>query len=134
MFYGTYQHSLDEKGRVVLPAKYRRSLEEGCVLTKGKDGCIDLFPAERWAEEVREILGGDRSSPESRQRRRAVFREAQDVTPDRQGRVPISPELREYADLGGDVVLVGIGDIVEIWNAARWVEVANRADASYVGE
>ena len=96
---GTYSHALDEKGRVVLPAKFRRDLEEGAVLTKGEDGCLELFPNETWAEEVKEILKDDRRKIEVRRRRRLRFGEAHPITPDKQGRIAIPQELRDFAGM-----------------------------------
>ena len=123
MLLGTYSHALDEKGRVVLPAKFRRDLEEGAVLTKGEDGCLELFPNETWGEEVKEILSDDRRKIEVRRRRRLRFGEAHPITPDKQGRIAIPQELRDFAGMAAEaeVTLVGVVDRVEIWEPATWV-------------
>jgi MraZ protein len=129
---GTYSHALDEKGRVVLPAKFRRDLEEGSVLTKGEDGCLELFPNETWAEEVKGILDEDRRRIEVRRRRRLRFGEAHPITPDKQGRIAIPQELRDFAGLAGEVTLVGVVDRVEIWEPAAWLTEAARAEQDTV--
>ena len=132
MLLGTYSHALDEKGRVVLPAKFRRDLEEGSVLTKGEDGCLELFPNETWGQEVKGILEDDRRRIEVRRRRRLRFGEAHPITPDKQGRIAIPQELRDFAGMAAVVTLVGVGDRVEIWKPEAWTrEEASTREAAH---
>jgi MraZ protein len=122
MFLGEYQHSLDAKGRVILPAKFRDQLFGGAVVAKGLDGCLCIYTAEefeRVAEAAREAA---RRSDRERQAARSLFAGAAEVVPDKQGRIPIPQPLRTYAGLGREVVLAGVFSRVEIWDTERWDE------------
>lgn len=120
MFLGEFQHTLDDKGRVILPVKFRDALGEGAVIAKGRDQCLAVYPPEEWeqvAMRARELArGGDRE----RTAARALFAGATEVSLDRQGRVAIPGNLRGYAALERDVVVTGAFTHVEIWNAADW--------------
>lgn len=120
MFLGSYTPRLDEKGRLVLPAKYRDALAPGLVLTKGQDHSIVVWPAAAFAaysESQREVSPTDAAA---RAYQRVLFASAFDQIPDRQGRVTIPPALREYAGLDREVVVLGRNATVEIWDAAAW--------------
>lgn len=122
MFLGEYQHSLDVKGRVILPAKHRDQLAEGGFVSKGIDGCLCVYTNEEWervADEVREL---SKRGTRERQAARTFFSGAADVTPDKQGRVAIPQPLRDYAGLERDVVVAGLYSRIEIWDAQRWNE------------
>jgi len=130
MFVGTHRHSLDDKGRVILPVKFRNRLEVGAFMAKGRDGCVSVYPADEWervASKVREM-----SSEGEMQRRaaRAFFAGAAEVAPDRQGRVQVPANLRDFAHLGTEreVVVVGVHSRVEIWDGGRWDEHEPEAD------
>lgn len=122
MFVGQYRHSLDAKGRVILPAKFRPQLEAGAYMARGLDGCVCVYPADEWervATNMRElsIRGGAQ-----RQAARTFFAGASEVDPDRQGRVQVPAHLRDFAGLAPDreVVVAGASSRVEIWDAERW--------------
>jgi MraZ protein len=122
MFLGEHQHSLDAKGRVILPARFREQLEGGAVIAKALDGCLAVYPVaefERLAHRLREAR--ERGSRE-RQAARTFFAGASEVTPDRQGRVAIPQHLREYAALSRDVIVAGSYDHIEIWDAQAFRE------------
>ncbi len=133
MFLGQYSHSLDEKGRVVMPSKFRQGLERGCVVTKGQERCLFVFPMEQWDEEARRVLDLPRTDRRARNYSRSFFASATDQMPDRQGRVQIPESLRAYAGLNKDLTVVGVADHIEIWATDTWQSVAAEADEYYAG-
>jgi MraZ protein len=133
VFLGEYQHALDEKGRVVLPRKFRDELDKGCVITKGQEHCIYVFTMERWKEEMAKVAKLPRTDRRSRNFSRSFFAGASDQKLDRQGRVAIPENLRTFASLEKDVTVVGVADYIEIWSSSVWEEVAAEADELYAG-
>ena len=131
MFLGEYQHTLDSKGRVVLPSKFREDLEEGCVITKGQERCLFVFPLDQWEREVSRVRNLPRTSLPARNYARTFFAGATDQSLDKQGRIAIPPSLRDYAGLSGDVIVVGVADRIEVWNPEQWQAISEEADASY---
>src|SRR2546428_10766182 len=120
MFVGQFQHSLDDKWRVILPARIRSQLEGGGYMAKGQDGCVCIYTLEEWervADNMREL---SKRGTNERQAARSFFAGAAEMTPDRQGRVPVPVHLREFAGLERDVIVAGGGSRVEIWDAERW--------------
>ena len=130
MLYGEYDHAIDDKGRVTVPAKFRSRLDGGLVVTKGIDPCLWLYPADVWAELAQEINGLPVTDPKAREFKRQAFGGASHSVPDRQGRVILPPYLREYADLDNQAVIIGLFDHCEIWNPRRWRELQQRSDES----
>ena len=121
MFLGEHTHSLDAKGRVILPARFRDQLEGGAVMAKGLDGCLTVYPTAEFVERVARNLQEARArGAKERQAARAVFSSAIEITPDKQGRVAIPQHLREYAALDRDVIVAGSYDHIEIWDAQRF--------------
>ena len=120
MFLGTHTPRLDEKGRLILPAKYREELTRGIVLTKGEERCLYVFSR----AEFDQIAAGRRPEPgdakPARGYNRVFFASAEDAIPDRQGRITIPPALREYAALQRDCVVIGNNTRLEIWDSAAW--------------
>lgn len=133
MFLGEYQHSVDAKGRVVLPAKFRDRLENGLVVTKGQERCLYVFPLDRWEEEVRKVNQLPRTDRRSRNYARSFFGAASDQALDKQGRIQVPQALRDYAALEKDVVVVGVADRVEIWDTESWAANSTEADELYAG-
>ncbi len=131
MFLGEYQHSVDEKGRLVMPAKFRRGLADGVVITKGQEHCLYVFPVDRWEDEVVRLNRLPRTNRRNRNYTRSLFGGASDQELDRQGRIQVPASLRSYAGLDKDVVVVGVADRLEIWDAAAWSRVSVEADESY---
>ena len=120
MFLGTHAPRLDDKGRLILPAKFREQLEPGVVVTRGQERCLYLFPAaefERLAEQLRQAPV---TSKQARDYLRVFLSGASDEVPDRQGRITIPANLRTYAGLTRDCAVIGAGQRVEIWDAMAW--------------
>ncbi len=133
MFLGEYQHTVDGKGRMVLPRKFRDDLEKGCVVTIGQEKCLFVFPMDRFNEEVERMDRLPRTDRRARNFTRAFFAGASDQTPDRQGRVQLTEKQRRYAGLGKDVTVVGVAERIEIWDTETWNAVAAEADEYYAG-
>jgi MraZ protein len=120
LFLGEHRHALDEKGRVIFPARLRSELGAQVVLQKGIDPCLYVFPPEEWERQVQRVSSLPTTRPEARRYARFFFSQAQSERIDRQGRLTIPAPFREYAGLSRDVVIVGAGARVEIWDAQRW--------------
>jgi len=120
MFLGTHAPRLDEKGRLFLPAKFRDGLAEGLVITKGQDRSLVVWPESEFRAYSERLGEASRSNAAVRSHMRVFFSSAFDQSPDKQGRVTIPPQLREYAGLDRDVVVVGNNNTVEIWDTAAW--------------
>ncbi|MGQ0824059.1 MAG: division/cell wall cluster transcriptional repressor MraZ [Actinomycetota bacterium] len=121
MFLGEHTHSLDAKGRVILPARFRDQLEGGAVMAKALDGCLAVYPTAEFVDRVATTLQEARQrGTRERQAARSVFTGAVEVTPDKQGRVAIPPTLRDYAALDREVIVAGNFDHIEIWDATRF--------------
>lgn len=121
-FVGRYEHSLDEKGRVILPAKFRAEFERGGFLTENREGCLALWTPtefERQLEAMQELAALGRTN---RNRARLWAASSHDVEVDRQGRMAIPAHLRAFASLEGDVLVHGAIDRVELWSPAVWQE------------
>ena len=120
MFLGRFAHNLDEKGRLAVPARFRASLDDGVVLTRGMDRCVAAYPMPAWEELAGKIAALPMADPNARQFRRMVFAEAANLTLDRQGRIVVPPELREYAGIDRDAVIIGVHTSFEIWSPSGW--------------
>ncbi len=120
MFLGEHEHTLDQKGRLTLPAKYRDSFPEGLVLTRGMDGCVFVWAKADWSELASRLAGLDTLGRDDRMMKRHFFSGAAEVMPDRQGRVMIPATLASHAKLDRDVVVAGVFDHLEIWDRAAW--------------
>jgi len=132
MYLGEFQHSLDPKGRLILPARFRDPLAEAFV-TSQMDGCLALWtPAEfhRRAEEMRDLAKG---TPVERNMSRVFFAGAQEANPDRQGRIAIPASLRQFARLESQVVVTGAWDHVEIWDVAAWEQAKGAGESALHG-
>ena len=120
MFLGTHSPRLDDKGRLVLPAKFREGLAAGLVFTKGQERSIVVWPAAEFAEYAERLSVASRSDSAVRAYLRVLFSGATDEIPDRQGWVMVPAALREYAGLDREVIVVGNGTTLEIWNSGAW--------------
>lgn len=120
MFLGEYQHTLDTKGRLILPSAFREQLADGLVLTVGVDHCLTMHPHDAWQD----VLDGLRKLRSTDRRERMFVRmitsSAHPQEPDKQGRISIPSRLRTYAGLERDVTVVGADDRLELWNTGRW--------------
>jgi MraZ protein len=128
MFLGTFEHSLDAKGRVILPAKFREDLESGAFLAKSLDGCLALYTAEGFGQVTHDMQEIARRGGSERNVVRSFAAGATEATPDRQGRITIPANLRAFAGLEREVVINGVINRVEIWDAIRWREVDTEAE------
>jgi MraZ protein len=120
MFLGTYTPRLDDKGRLILPAKYRDELSAGLVLTRGQERCIYVFSTDQFAAVHGQMRQAPLTSRQARDYIRVFLSGASDETPDKQGRITIPPGLREYAGLDREVTVIGAGDRAEIWDSTAW--------------
>jgi len=131
VFLGMHHPRLDDKGRLVLPAKYRDALAEGVVLAKGQDRALVLWPAKEFAAYAERLAEASRNDANVRAYTRVFFSGASDESPDRQGRVTIPPALREYAGLERDVVIVGAGQTCEIWAPTAWQTYMSQSEPKF---
>jgi len=128
VFLGRFEHTLDAKGRLAIPARFRADLGDGLVVTRGIDPCLAVYPMAVWAELAERITRLSFADADARQFRRIVFSEAMDVSLDAQGRIVVSQDLRDYAGITRDAVIVGLHTSFEIWSPERWTSVHERAE------
>jgi MraZ protein len=122
MLLGEFEHTIDDKGRITVPAKFRGRLAAGLVVTKGIDSCLWLYPIDVWAELAEEIKDLPLTNSGAREFRRQVFGSAYDSVPDKQGRVIVPSTLRQYANIDKQAVVIGLYDHCEIWSPDQWRE------------
>jgi MraZ protein len=132
MFLGEHQHSLDAKGRVILPARFRDQLEGGAVMAKSLDGCLAVYPTTEFNEVANRLRERRGRGALERQAARTFFAGAVEIAPDKQGRVAIPQHLRDYAALDRDVIVAGNFDHIELWDAQRFREHDRVGTASIV--
>jgi MraZ protein len=132
MFLGRFEHSVDTKGRVAVPARFRDRLSGELILTRGNDGCLYLFTEESWEPLAAKLNALPTGDEDARNLRRAVFSSAEPVELDKQGRVIIPDHLRQYAGISTDVSIIGLGEYIEIWDTQSWQkldgEIAEKVD------
>ena len=124
MFLGEYTHALDAKGRVVMPSKFRKGLEAGCVVTKGQERCLYVFPMDRWEDEAGRVLTLPRTDRRARNFSRSFFASATDQRLAGQGRIQPPEALRPYAGLKTDLAVWGVADHIRVLDAGGWDRVA----------
>ena len=122
MFMGEYSHTIDAKGRIIVPAKFRESLGDNFVVTKGLDNCLFVYTSEDWRKFEEKLRTLPLTNKDARKFTRFFLAGAAEMEIDKQGRILIPSVLREFAALEKDVVLVGVGSRIEIWDKARWNE------------
>ncbi len=120
MFYGEYEHAIDDKNRLTLPARFRDDVAAGVVLTRGSESCIDVYTRDGWELATARIGELDSLSKDGRDMKRFFFAGAAVVEPDKQGRVVIPAQLLAHAGIEKDVVLAGVHDRLEIWDRTVW--------------
>src|SRR6201992_1820875 len=120
MFLGTQTPRLDEKGRLILPAKYRDELAEGVVITKGQERCLYVWPLAEFTRVTTAMRDAQMSGKTLRDHSRVLFASASDEVPDKQGRITVPTGLRQYAGLDRDCVVIGANTRMEIWDATAW--------------
>jgi len=120
MFYGEYEHTIDDKNRLTLPARFRDELEGGVVLARGIERNIEVYPRASWDANVGRIAELDSLTREAREMKRFVFSGATVTELDKQGRVILPPNLAAHAGIEKDVVLAGVHDRIEVWDRSEW--------------
>src|SRR2546428_13714666 len=115
MFLGTYRHSVDARGRFAIPARFREQLPTGTVISKGAEGCLQLYPPQEWSQEQGLRLGST-TPAEERRLARMMFGAARECEFDGQGRIVLPPHQRQYAGISNVAWIVGGNNLIEIWN------------------
>lgn len=128
MFMGEYSHSIDEKGRLIIPSKFRFELGEKFVLTRGLDGCLSVYPQKEWDVLESKLRALPLTNKNARKITRFLVAGATNCELDRQGRILVPAALRQYAGLEKDVVVAGNLERIEIWDKARWDEFSDFDD------
>lgn len=134
MFMGEYNHTIDTKGRLIVPSKYREQLGSDFVVTKGLDGCLFVYPNEEWAKIEEKFRNIPLTTKDARKFSRFFFAGAASCEVDKQGRILLPQVLREFADLQKDVVLVGVLSRIEIWSRDRWEDTNTYEDMDEIAE
>lgn len=133
MLLGEYEHSIDTKGRIAMPAKLREGLGGKFIITKGLDGCLFVYAMDEWQRVEQKLASLPMSRKTARDFTRFLFGGACEGECDKQGRVLLPANLRRYAGLERDAVIVGVGSRAEIWDAAKWQQY-NEESAEDVNE
>lgn len=120
MFIGEYAHNLDEKGRIAIPKKFRRALEDGAVVTRGLDDCLFLYTKEEWEVIAQKLASLPFSQANARAFARLMLAGAMEVNLDKQGRVILPDYLRNYASLEKNIVVAGLYSRLELWSEDKW--------------
>jgi len=128
MFLGEYEHTIDTKGRMAVPARFRIQMDRGAIISKGMGTCLSIYAIERWEERSNELVSG-MSSDELRDFERRVYPSASEIELDAQGRIVIPAKLRTYANLNSEVTVAGVRDHIEIWDRVAWQAYQERLDA-----
>ena len=135
MFYGEFNHNLDRKGRIILPAKFRDACKENAVesffITRGLDKCIFMFSEGEWRSQEQKFKATSFTKQESRSFNRMFFAGAVDVRPDRQGRFIVPTYLKDYANIKREVIVIGVSNRIEIWDQKSWQEFYSKSSGTF---
>lgn len=132
MFLGEYQHSLDAKGRLIIPAKFREQIGEKCVITLGLDGCMFLFSPDDWENLSKQVSELPLNRKDMRLFSRKFFASASELDFDKQGRIPLPQKLIQNLEFSKEVSIVGVANRVELWPTERWEKMSEEEeDSSY---
>ncbi|QDP97596.1 division/cell wall cluster transcriptional repressor MraZ [Microlunatus elymi] len=131
MFLGTHTPKLDDKGRLILPAKFREELAEGLVITRAQDRCLAIYPMATFVEMTKSISAAPTSVKQVRDFQRMLAAGASDEKPDKQGRITIPQQLRSYAGLEVNVVVVGAINRVEVWDVGAWEDYSSQQEPAF---
>ncbi|MBK0421517.1 division/cell wall cluster transcriptional repressor MraZ [Leucobacter sp. CSA2] len=131
MFLGTFTPRLDEKGRVILPAKFRDELADGLVITRGQEHCLYVFSEAEFAEMHQRVRQAPLASKQARDYLRVFLSGAHPETPDKQHRITIPQGLREYAGLDRELAVIGAGSRAEIWDAEAWQKYLTEQESAF---
>ena len=131
MFLGTHTPRLDDKGRLILPAKYRERLKTGIVITRGHEKSLVIYPADTFESLAARALSMPTTNKRARAYTRMLLSGASDQPPDKQMRISVPPHLREYAGLDRDITITGVGDHLEVWDTPTWNTVLNEIEDEF---
>ena len=135
MFYGEYQHTIDRKGRLILPSKFREAAKGSFIdkffVTRGLDKCLFMFSEEEWKSQENKLKGLSFTNQQARSFNRLYFSGACDVVPDRQGRIIIPPYLKDFAQIKKEVVVLGVSNRIEIWSVPLWQAFYGNSSAAF---
>ncbi|NMB41229.1 MAG: division/cell wall cluster transcriptional repressor MraZ [Firmicutes bacterium] len=131
MLIGEYYHTLDKKGRAIVPSRLREKLGDKFIITRGLDGCLFLYPMEEWAALEEGFKNLSFTKSEARAFMRLLFSGASEVEIDKQGRILIPQLLREQAHFKKDIVFIGVSSRAEVWSKENWEEYRSKADLSF---
>lgn len=131
MFMGEYRHHADDKGRVIVPAKFRDELGSAFIVTRGLDRCLFVYPAEEWKKLEEQLKSLPLTKKDARAFTRFFFSGAVECNLDKQGRVSITSPLRQYAQLEKECVIIGVTNRVEIWSKTIWEEYVLQSEQSF---
>jgi MraZ protein len=131
MFLGQYEHSLDEKGRVIMPAKFREDLGDSFVITFGLDKCLFIYPMEEWEKLAHNLEALPFGKKDTRAFKRTLASRALISRFDQQGRVVLAKYLRDYAEIEKNVIIIGVFERIEIWDMKKWKGYAEETEQAY---
>lgn len=131
MFMGEFQHNIDDKGRIIIPAKFRELLGQSFVVTRGLDHCLFVYPMEEWSLLEQKLKSLPLMKADARAFTRFFFSGALEGEWDKQGRVNLPVTLRQYARLEKECVIIGVSNRVEIWSQAVWEQYYNESEQSF---
>ena len=131
MFMGEYQHSMDNKGRVIVPVRFRDGLGQKFVATRGLDNCLFVYPMQEWSILEKKLTSLPITSKNARSFVRFFFSGATECELDKQGRISLPANLRDYAELLKEIILIGLANRIELWAKERWENYLNSAEESY---
>ncbi|PSL50779.1 MraZ protein [Salsuginibacillus halophilus] len=131
MFIGEHKHQLDDKGRVILPAKFREGLGSTFIVTRGMDHCLFVYAQATWEKLENKVASLPLTRKDARAFSRFLFSGASECSPDKQGRILIPQTLRDYAAIERRCVIIGVSDRVEIWSEKQWEAYCNDSEASF---
>ncbi len=134
MFMGEYNHTVDEKGRLIIPSKFREELGDEFVVTKGLDGCLFVYAPSEWTLLEEKLKALPLTNKDARAFVRFMLAGAAQVEPDKQGRILLPQVLRTFAGLDKDVVLIGVASRIEIWNKDKWDDASMAGDMDEIAE
>ena len=131
MFLGQHEHSLDKKGRIIMPAKFRDELGDNFVITFGLDKCLFVYPMDEWKSLAENLQKFPLGKKDARAFKRTLASRAIICHFDQQGRVTISKYLRDYAEINKNIMVIGVFNRIEIWNKEKWLGYAQETEESY---
>jgi MraZ protein len=131
MFMGEFHHNIDQKGRIIIPAKFRDGLGESFVLTRGLDQCLFGYPMEEWKALEQKLKALPMTKKDARAFTRFFFSGATECEIDKQGRVNIAPTLRDYAKLDKECVVLGVSGRIELWSKEKWEQYFEQSEESF---